>query len=113
MDKEVSSQSLESDFTGHEARFDVMKSIMWRSTDFLRHVAGEIEEIGAVTFTYVCEHCNRFPMEDVLWWVTVNHSERRTTNIMSGCWCGVCGKPHHLAENGFRFLGCGFIFRIN
>ena len=35
----------------HEASNDFMKSIMWRSTDFLRHVVGEVEERGMSTTT--------------------------------------------------------------
>ena len=41
----------------HEAWNDCMKSIILRSTDFLRHVVGEVEERGTITFSYVCERC--------------------------------------------------------
>ena len=50
---EVWSQMLQD----REARNYFMKSIMWRSTDVLRHVVGEVEEGGAITFTHACEHC--------------------------------------------------------
>ena len=65
MDKEIGktwSQVLED----VEARNVFIKSIMWRSTDFLRHVMGETEGRGAITFIYVCEHCKMFPVEDFL-----------------------------------------------
>ena len=38
-----------------EANNAFTKGIMWRSTDFLRHVVSEKEGRGAITFTYVCE----------------------------------------------------------
>ena len=65
----VQSQILED----HMVRNDFMKSIMCRSTDFLRHVAGEVEERGAITSTYVSEHCRTFPVADFMWWITANH----------------------------------------
>ena len=40
------------------------KSIMWRSTDFLRHVVSEKGGREAITFTYVCEHCKLYLLED-------------------------------------------------
>ena len=46
----------------HEARNDFTQSIMWRSTDFLRHVVGDVEESGDINFTYVCE-----PRKKNLW----------------------------------------------
>ena len=46
-----------------EARNVFMKSIVWRSTDFFRHVVGETEEKRAITFSYVCEQWKLFPME--------------------------------------------------
>ena len=45
------------------------KSILWRSTDFLRHVVSEKGGRGAMTFTYACEHCDLFLVEDFLRWV--------------------------------------------
>ena len=43
-----------------------VKSIMWRSADLLRHVVGETEDSGAITFTHVCEHCKLFQVGDFL-----------------------------------------------
>ena len=42
-----------------EARTVYTKRIVWKSTDFLRHVLGETEGRGAITFAYV-------------WWVSTN-----------------------------------------
>ena len=44
----------------HEPRNDIMRSATWKSTDLLRHVAGEV------------------PVEEDLWWVTANHCDKRT-----------------------------------
>ena len=53
---------------------------------FLRRVVSEKEGMGAVTFTFVCEHCKLFPVEDFLWWVSANHGEtkKKTKNSKSG-----------------------------
>ena len=53
----------------------------------MRHVVGETEGRGAITFSYVCENYKLFPVEDFLWWVSTNHGERRKKNSMSGWWC--------------------------
>ena len=66
-------------------------NIMWRSTDFLRHVLSEKRGRGAVTSTYVCQHCKLFPVE-VLWW-GANRGEQKKINNISGWWCGACGMP--------------------
>ena len=58
-----------------EARHVFTKNIMWRTTDFLRHVAGETEGRGTITFTYVCEHRKVIPVEGrtFLLWVSINY----------------------------------------
>ena len=73
----------------HGGPNDLIKSIMWSSTDYLRHVVRKVEERSAVTFTYVCERCKMFP---VPWCVTPTMVKRRE-NSMSGWWCGACGMP--------------------
>ena len=85
-----------------EARNAFTKSMMWRSTDFLRKVVGEKEGRGAITPTCVCEHCNLFPVADFLWWVSANHGEKKkeTKNSMSEWWCGACGMPCDWPGNG-------------
>ena len=55
-----------------------VKSIMLKSTDFLRHVVSEKKEGRcATTFTYVCEHCKFFQLEDLQWWTSANHGEKK------------------------------------
>ena len=76
-----------------EARSVFIKSIMWRSTDFLRHVVEAMEGRGAVTFTFVCEHCNLIPAEDFLWWVFTVH----------GWWCRAGGQPYEWSKPDRQF----------
>ena len=57
-----------------------------------------IEVAGACNsarcFTYVCEHCKLFPAEDILWWVSTHHGQRRKKNSMAFWWCGACWQPY-------------------
>ena len=78
---------------GKRRELSSFRIIIWRSTDFFRHVVGEKEGRRAITFAFVCERCNLFPVEDVLWWVYINCEARRNHCGMSGWWCGGCGQP--------------------
>ena len=51
-----------------EANNAYTKIIIWRCTNFLRHVVSEKEGRGAITFTCVCERCKLLPVEVFLWW---------------------------------------------
>ena len=59
-----------------EANSANTKSIMWKNTDFLRHVVSENEE-ERLRFTHVSEHCKLFPVEDFLWWESTDHGEEK------------------------------------
>ena len=64
-------------------------------TSLLRCVVGEVEEKGAITFTYVCEHFKMFPVEDFPCELTANHGEEKKHNSTSGwCVCCSCGMPY-------------------
>ena len=93
LDKEGYVQTREHVLADGEARNVFTKNNMWKGTDFLRHVVGETEARGAITFPYACEHGNLVPAEDIVWWVSTNHGERRKRNSMSCWWCGACGQP--------------------
>ena len=71
-----------------------MTSIMWKSTDFLRHVVVEVEEQGTITFTYACEDCIMVLAEAFLRWVTSNHGGKKNHYRMGGLWCDSCGKSY-------------------
>ena len=41
--------------------------------------------------SHVCPHCNSFPMEDYVWWVT---GEKKHTKW----WCAICGEKYDWRE---------------
>ena len=49
-----------------------------------RHRCIEVTRAGnsAGWFAYVCERCELFPAEDILWWCSTNHGQRRKKNSM-------------------------------
>ena len=71
-----------------EARkLSTVQKIMIRSTDYLRRIIVPANEQGGVTMSYVCPHCNSFPLEDYFWWV----SGRTGRN---NWWCAICGEKY-------------------
>ena len=62
----------------------------WRiiSTDHLRRIIAPVGGQGGVTVSFLCPHCNSFPLEDYVWWV----SGRKTTKW----WCTICGEKVRL-----------------
>ena len=70
-----------------EARkLSIIQENMIRSTDYLRHIIAPVGGQGGVTMSYLCPHCNSFPIEDYVWWVS--EGEKHTTNW----WCTIFGK---------------------
>ena len=66
---------------------------MLKTTEVSRHVVGEVEERGAITFTCVREHRKRFLVEGLS---VVCHGEpwaREEHCSIGGWWCGACGMP--------------------
>ena len=54
-----------------EARkLSAVQEIMLRSTDYLRRTIAPVGGQGGVAMSYLCPHCNSFPMEDFVWWVS-------------------------------------------
>ena len=72
---------------------------MCAQTNVLRHVVGETKRRGAITCTYVYDHCKLVSVEDLLWWVSTNHRERLKNNSMGGWWCGACGQPYDFIKS--------------
>ena len=60
-----------------EASNALTKSIVWRSSDFLRHVVREKEGRGAIIFTYVCEYCKLSFVEYFPWSISANHGVKK------------------------------------
>ena len=53
-----------------EARkVSIVQEIMFKSTDFLRRIIAPVGRQSGVTMSYLCPHCNSFPLEVYVWWV--------------------------------------------
>ena len=59
-----------------EARMlSIVQEIMNRSTDYLRRIIAPVRGQGGVTMSNLCPHCNSFPLEDNIWWVSTGHQD--------------------------------------
>ena len=67
-----------------------MQDILRKNTDFLRWVIAPVGGMGGVTLSHICPHCNNFPLEDSIWWVSTGHGDSRKKKHCSW-WCVVCG----------------------
>ena len=48
--------------------------------------------MGGVTFSYVCPHCNCFPLEDFFWWVSSGYGDgNNRKEKQCSWWCAACG----------------------
>ena len=45
-------------------KLSIVQEIMIRSTDHLRRIIAPAGRQGGVSMSYLCPHCNSFPMED-------------------------------------------------
>ena len=45
-------------------RLDIAQDILRKSTDFLRRIIAPVDGMGGVSLSYVCPHCNCFPLDD-------------------------------------------------
>ena len=55
-------------------RLGIVQEILRKSTDFLLPVIAPVGGMG-VTLSYVCPHCNCFPLDDYIWWVSTGHGD--------------------------------------
>ena len=51
-------------------KMSIVQVIMLRSTDCLRGIIAPVGGQGGVTMSCLCPHCNSFPLEDYVWWVS-------------------------------------------
>ena len=73
-------------------RLSIARDILQKSFDFLRRIIAPIVGMGGATLSYVCPHCNRFSVEDYIWWLSTGHgdgSNRKKKHC--SWWCAVCG----------------------
>ena len=60
-----------------EARkLSTVQEIMIRGTDYLPRIIAPAGEQGGVAMAHLCPHCNSFPMEDYVWWVSGKKSKQ-------------------------------------
>ena len=61
------------------SKLSTVLDIMLRSTNNLRrtHHRASGRRQGGVTMSYLCPHCNSFPMEDYVWWVSGRKKHRK------------------------------------
>ena len=67
-----------------------VQEIMLRSTDYLWRIIAPVGGQGGVTMSYLCPHCNSFPLEDYVWWVSGEKHAR--------WWCAICGEKYGLKQ---------------
>ena len=51
-------------------KMSIVQEIMIRSTEYLRRITAPVGRQGGVTMSYLCQHCNSFPLEDYVWCVS-------------------------------------------
>ena len=51
-------------------KVNIVQEFILGSTDYLRRIIAPVGGQGGVTVSYLCPHCNSFPMEDYVWWVS-------------------------------------------
>ena len=66
-------------------RLGTARGILRKSTDFLRRTIAPVGGSGGVTLSYICPHCNSFPLEDCICWVSTGKKH------YSWC-CVICGE---------------------
>ena len=61
----------------------IVQGIMLKCTDFLRRIIAPTGGQGGVTLSYLCPHCNCFPLGDYIWSTRRKHCS---------WWHAVCGE---------------------
>ena len=78
-----------------------------KSTDFLRRVIAPVGGMGGVTLSYVCPHCNSFPLEDYIWWASTGHGDGNNRKKKHcSWWCAVCGGKYEWSAPNRMLTGC-------
>ena len=73
-------------------RLSVAQEISRTITDFLRRIIAPVDGMGGVTLSYVCSHCNCFPLDDYIWWVSTGHGDGNNRKKTHYHWlCAACG----------------------
>ena len=72
-------------------RWGIVQEISRKSTDSLRRIIAPVGGRGGVTLSFFCPHCNSFPLEDYIWWVSTGHEDSNNRKKRHCSWrCAVC-----------------------
>ena len=77
-------------------KLGTVQEVMLRSTDYLRRIIALAGGQGGVTMSYLCPHCNSFPMEDYVWWVSAGKKH-------TSWWCAICGEQYDWKQPNMRW----------
>ena len=66
-------------------RLGIVQEIFRKTMDFLRRIIAPVGGRRGVTLSYICPHCNRFLLEDNIWWVSTGKKH-------CSWWCAICGE---------------------
>ena len=81
-----------------EARkLSIVQEIMIRSTDYWRRIIAPAGRQGGVTMSYLCPHCNSFPLKDYVWWVSWRKGRKNWL-------CVICGETYDQKQPNRLFL---------
>ena len=70
-------------------RLSIAQEIQRKSADLLRRIIAPVD--GRVTLSYVCPHCNWFPLDDYIWWVSNGHGDGNNRKKKHcNWWCAAC-----------------------
>ena len=69
-----------------EEKVSIVEEIMLRSTDCLWRIIAPVGAQGGVTMSYLCPHCNSFPLEEYVSWVSGGKSTK--------WWFAICGEKY-------------------
>ena len=59
---------------------------------FLRRTIAPVDGMGGVTVSYVCPHCNCFPLDDFIWWISTGHGDGNNRKKKHcNWWCATGG----------------------
>ena len=73
----------------------IVQRNMLKSTDFLRRIIAPAGGQGGVTLSYSCSHCNCFPLEVYIWWVSTGNGDSNNKKKQHCSWCCAnCGETY-------------------
>ena len=62
----------------------MVQEVLRKTTDFLRRIITSVNGEGGDILSYICPHFTSFPLEDVIWWESTGHGDRRRSTAAGG-----------------------------